>query len=69
MPPLPTIPLVNGPFNGERRPIIDGHVPELVERLHYGAIEVYVLTHGSNGSDFYKYKGPRPITVNGTVNV
>ena len=66
---MPTLPLVGGPFNGQRRPIINGHVPELVERLQYGAIEVYELTHSETGADFYKYKGPRPIKLNGTVKV
>lgn len=65
MPPLPTIPFVGGPFDGQRRPIIGDCVPELVERrvAERLEIEVYELKQNHDGTSFLKYKGARPITV------
>lgn len=62
MPPLPTIPLVGGPFDGQRRPIIDGHIPQLVERLDdAGNVQMYDLVEHHDGSQKFVYKGSRAL--------
>lgn len=59
----PSIPLVGGPFNGQRRPIVDGHIPERVERLPSAGekIEVYEHRRNLNGTDEFVYLGRRKI--------
>lgn len=59
--PFPTLPLLNGPFHGQRRPIIDGHIPGKVERLNAGRIEVYEHVRNRDGTDHFVYRGSRAI--------
>lgn len=65
MPPLPTIP------HGQRRPIIDGHVPQTVERLGIvGGVQmvmVYVLAENRHGDQSFVFKGPRPLENKGAL--
>lgn len=52
--PFPTLLLVGGPYNGDRRPIIDGHIPERIERLQApgGPIQVYEHRRTADGDQF-----------------
>lgn len=61
MTPLPSLPLVGGPFDGQRRPIINHEIAETVERLNHGAVEVYALKTTCDGKQWYAYQGSRPL--------
>lgn len=61
------MPLKGGPFDGQRRPIVDGHIPATVERRwppDEKLIQVYERKTDDFGADYFAFKGARAIGSN-----
>lgn len=65
---FPSIPFKGGPFHGQRRPIIDGVVPNEIRRLRDidrqgGVVQVYERRSDDFGADYFAYVGSQPFEV------